>query len=94
MILPLVLITFVENSFKYGDLFDPCHPVRLRLQVDDGGLCFAIHNKKKVGPLEFSSHGIGIQNTRRRLDLVYQDHYALEIQDEDRFYSSTLKIKL
>jgi sensor histidine kinase YesM len=94
MILPLVLITFVENSFKYGDLFDPEHPVRIQLQIDDQGLCFCTHNKKKVGPLEFSSSGIGIQNTRRRLDLVYQDQYALDLQDEPRFYSSTLKIKL
>jgi two-component system LytT family sensor kinase len=94
MILPLVLITFVENSFKYGDLFDPGHPVCIRLQVDEQGLYFYIHNKKKVGPLEFSSSGIGIQNTRRRLDLVYPNQYALDIQDEARFYTSTLKIKL
>jgi two-component system, LytTR family, sensor kinase len=94
MILPLVLITFVENSFKYGDLFDADHPVMIRLQVDDEYLCFYTHNKKKVGPMEFSSNGIGIGNTRRRLDLVYQDRYALDIEDGTRFYSSTLKIKL
>jgi two-component system, LytTR family, sensor kinase len=94
LILPLVLITFVENSFKYGDLFDAEHPVNIRLQVDEQGLCFYTHNKKKVGPLESSSNGIGIANTRRRLDLVYQDRYALDIQEDVRFYSSILKIKL
>jgi two-component system, LytTR family, sensor kinase len=94
MILPLVLITFVENSFKYGDLFDAGHPVTIRLRVDDQGLYFYTHNKKKVGPLEFSSNGIGIANTRRRLDLVYQDRYALEVQEDDRFYATTLTIKL
>jgi sensor histidine kinase YesM len=94
MILPLVLITFVENSFKYGDLFDASHPVCLRLQVEAEGLCFYAHNKKKVGPIEASSSGIGIGNTRRRLDLVYQQHYTLEIRDEPRFYTTTLKIKL
>lgn len=94
MILPLVLITFVENSFKYGDLFDAAHPVNIRLQVDDQGLCFYTCNKKKVGPLESSSSGIGIGNTRRRLDLVYQDRYALDIQEDTGFYASTLTIKL
>jgi two-component system, LytTR family, sensor kinase len=94
MILPLVLITFVENSFKYGDLFDAAHPVKIRLQVDDQRLCFHTHNKKKVGPTESSSNGIGIGNTRRRLELVYQNRYQLDIQDDTRFYSSTLTIKL
>jgi two-component system, LytTR family, sensor kinase len=94
MILPLVLITFVENSFKYGDLFDSQHPVRIRLEIDDQGLTFSTHNKKKVGPVESVSSGIGIANTRRRLDLVYQQHYALHIREEDQFYTSILTIKL
>ena len=94
MILPLVLITFVENSFKYGDLFDARHPVCIRLEVDDQGLTFSTHNKKKVGPVESVSSGIGIANTRRRLDLVYQQHYALHIREEDQFYTSILTIKL
>lgn len=94
MILPLVLITFVENSFKYGDLFDARHPVCIRLEIDDQGLTFSTHNKKKVGPVESVSSGIGIANTRRRLDLVYQQHYALHIREEDQFYTSILTIKL
>jgi two-component system LytT family sensor kinase len=94
MILPLVLITFVENSFKYGDLFDPQYPVIIRLEIDDQGLYFSTHNKKKVGPVESVSSGIGIANTRRRLDLVYQQHYALHIREEPQFYTSTLTIKL
>ena len=93
MIVPLVLITFVENCFKYGDLFDAKHPVCVRVIITDQQLIFYTHNKKKLGPIE-SSTGIGIENTRRRLNVVYENNYSLHIEDKPEFYTTELTINL
>ncbi len=93
MIIPLVLITFVENCFKYGELFDPDHPVRITMEIATDQLVFRTHNKKKSGPVEQST-GIGITNTRQRLDMVYADRYDLKIENCPDFYTTLLTIKL
>ena len=92
MIIPLVLITFVENCFKYGELFDPKHPVRIRMEIATDQLVFHTHNKKE-GPVEQST-GIGIENTRQRLDIVYADRYDLKISNCLDFYTTIFTIKL
>ena len=93
MIIPLVLITFVENCFKYGDLLDPSHPVHIKITITDQQLLFYTHNKKKAGPIEQST-GIGIENTRRRLDVVYKNNYSLHIKNASEFYTTELIINL
>lgn len=93
LIVPLVLLTFVENCFKYGELFDPEHPVCISMRITNEELAFRTHNKKKDGPIEKST-GIGIDNTKRRLDVIYGDRYDLEIEDLPDFYTATLIISL
>jgi len=93
-IIPLVLITLVENAFKHGDLINPRDPVRIALQVEENGgrFRFRIRNLKKTGPRELG-HGIGMDNIRRRLDYAYQKDYDLIITDEDHHYSVELTIR-
>lgn len=93
-IIPFVLITLVENAFKHGELTDPACPLTLRLSLDnDTGLfVFSTHNRKKTGPRELS-HGIGMDNTRKRLQWSYGNDYTLIINDEPEFYTTELKIR-
>jgi hypothetical protein len=93
LIIPLVLITFVENCFKHGDLADPAHALTLRLDVVQNALTFRVRNKKRHGPKEKST-GIGLVNTRQRLDLFYPERYSLDIQEDSLEYACTLIIKL
>ena len=93
MIIPLVLITFVENCFKYGDLLDPEHPLRIEITITDQQLIFCTHNKKKSGPIERST-GIGIENTRRRLSVVYENNYELQTDNQPDFHTVRLTINL
>jgi len=90
-IIPLVLITLVENSFKHGELSDSRHPLAIRLNIDQEKklIAFHVHNKKKKGPKELSN-GIGLDNTRRRLEWVYKDNYRFHIRDEEDFYTTEL----
>ena len=93
LILPLVLITFVENCFKHGELADAANPLTVRLVVVENRLTFYTHNKKRLGPKDIST-GIGLLNTTRRLDMAYQGRYDLVLTDEPDYYSTTLNIAL
>ncbi|MFB6454991.1 sensor histidine kinase [Chitinophaga sp. Hz27] len=95
-IIPLVLITLVENAFKHGDLTDPQSPVKLYLEIseDRTQLKFTTYNKRKTGPKELS-HGIGIENIRKRLNWTYPQQYTFETgnaTDNGDFYFAALTI--
>jgi hypothetical protein len=93
LILPLVLITFVENCFKHGELADPAHPLRIELVLEPGRLTFQTHNRKRHGPKE-NRAGIGLANTRARLDLVYPGRHCLTITNAPDFYTCHLTLEL
>ena len=88
-----MLITFVENCFKHGELFDARNPLLLRLTVRDNELELYTRNHKRTGPIEHST-GIGLANTRRRLDAVYASRYRLAIADEPDSYTAHLHLSL
>jgi LytS/YehU family sensor histidine kinase len=93
MIIPFILITIVENAFKHGDLKNSESPINILLFVDDqNGIYFYCHNKKKTGPKELST-GIGLDNTKKRLDMIYGDQYTLNIKDEMDSYIVELNIR-
>jgi len=88
-IAPLLLLPFLENSFKHGvnkQLSDSW--IKVSINVIDSRLEFNISNSKiNIGNSGIGkTKGIGIENVRKRLDLLYKDNYNLEIQDlEDQF---------
>lgn len=90
-ITPLVLITLVENAFKHGDLLDPANPLVIRLESGEGKIHFFIRNKKKQGPKELST-GIGLNNVRQRLQLMYGDKFTFTTLDNEHFYTTELSI--
>lgn len=93
-ILPLVLITLIENAFKHGELGNPEHPMKISLDISEyqESLAFTVSNQKKLGPKDHS-HGIGLENIRRRLQLVYGAEASLESTETADAYSITLNIK-
>ncbi|HEV3412645.1 MAG TPA: sensor histidine kinase, partial [Puia sp.] len=72
-IAPLLLLPFVENAFKYGISTRECSPIRILLDIKEESLYFSISNHKHFNTaLRMTDNtGIGISNTRRRLDLLY-----------------------
>lgn len=77
-ILPLVLISFIENIFKHGDIHDPKNPAKIILIVEENGLFLSIYNRKNKGPKEHTS-GVGMNNIRTRMDILYGDKYNVNI---------------
>ena len=93
---PLILINFVENAFKYGDLTDEAYPLMINIGIRFGTLHMKVTNKKYINTLHnhVKSMGVGNVNTKNRLDLAYPDNYTLEILDEPDFYNVDLTINL
>jgi two-component system LytT family sensor kinase len=91
-IIPLVLITFTENIFKYGDLLNDNYPVKISIIIDGNTLTFITQNAKRKRVQHYGSHGIGIENVKSRLAMYYQ--YELIIEDSETEYKSTLKVEL
>jgi len=82
-IAPLLLLPFVENAFKYGVSTREVSPICILLEIKKDSMYFSVTNHKHISTLlkTADNTGIGIQNTRRRLDLLYPDKYDLAIDD-------------
>jgi LytS/YehU family sensor histidine kinase len=91
---PLLLLAFVENSFKHGiSQIAGEGRIHLLLQIQPGELLFHIDNpigQDRPG----ESQGIGLKNTIRRLDLLYGAKYHLDLHKEENTFHVTLKIPL
>jgi len=92
-IVPLVLIAFVENAFKHGIASTERSPIKLLIEVDEGHLHFYIRNKKHNNNRD-ESGGIGLNNVKRRLNLLYPGKHNLEISDEPDTYTAELSLIL
>lgn len=98
-IAPLLLIPFLENSFKHG-LNAQLHEgyVHIRLEIRDQEVTLKIVNSKPNSqPLRIPgprSGGIGLVNVKRRLDLMYPKMYKLNIEDRPDAYQVNLKLDL
>lgn len=92
MLPPLSMITVVENAFKYGDLSDAEHPLKLRVALRPGQVYFYCRNKKRKTNIKISSNNIGITNLSKRLDVSFKDKYKMEARDEEEFYTVELTI--
>jgi hypothetical protein len=90
-IIPLVLITIVENIFKYGNLADASNPATIYLFAGNDELVFKTENLKKTKVLA-ERHGIGLANVRNRLSQFYD--YELLIDENESRHQLALKIKL
>ncbi|QKZ12461.1 sensor histidine kinase [Spirosoma sp. KUDC1026] len=90
---PMLLVSFVENAFKHGDLTDPNHPLVLDLSVQNGRLRFDTLNKKAIRQTD-AVGGIGLANVRRRLQLLYPNRHTLRITDEPGSYACSLELSV
>jgi len=90
---PLVLLPFVENLFKHGNLTNATHPAEICLVVDQGIIHFRTHNRKQKNSFLPSTH-IGIQNVKTRLNSIYQGRHQLEIIEEEGRYSVYLTLQV
>ena len=88
---PMLLVPFVENAFKHGDLSEK--GFILDIKEENEMLTFQLSNFKKQGSKD-SFSGIGIANVKKRLEILYPKKYELNITETETQYSVDLKIDL
>jgi sensor histidine kinase YesM len=93
----MLLIPFVENAFKHGiSLREPSH-IRVTLDVKDQVLYFDVNNSKHHKPEndpEKDKSGIGLNNVKQRLQLLYPARHELIIRETSREFFVHLTIQL
>ena len=92
---PLLFISLIENAFKHGVSSNRDSRIDITLTTDEHQLTFICKNTNfPKSDTDRSGSGIGLENTRRRLDLIYKDHYTWEQTLEDNIYKVKITIQL
>lgn len=89
---PMLLIPFVENSFKHGKIIDGILQIDIYLKVDKQTLTFTVKNSSKNK--EDAATGIGIKNIKKRLEMMYSEKHQLDIVEKNNTFNVTLVVDL
>ena len=95
-IVPLVIFPFVENSFKHGvsETIDTAW-INVDCSIYKDDFVFKIENARNMAPPDLAkAGGLGLNNVRRRLELIYGEDHSLQIFDGHDTFLVVLKIKL
>ncbi len=90
---PLLMLPLVENAFKHGasELLDEAW-VKVRIQLKDKVLDMVVENSKAEESSNNAQKGIGLQNIRRQLELIYPNTGTLTTSETENAYTAQLKI--
>ncbi|MBK0370279.1 sensor histidine kinase [Flavobacterium agrisoli] len=91
---PLLLISFVENAFKYGTDYKGAAYIKIKITIEGNNLVFKIENKIEDYTTDPENSGIGLNNIKNRLDLIYPNAHDLKIQQDNQFYKVYLLLQL
>jgi two-component system LytT family sensor kinase len=92
---PLLLIPFVENSFKHLSHFsDKQNEVQINLSRQNGSMHFSVYNTTEQKKELQKSGGIGLANVQKRLELLYPGKHKLEVKEKDGWFGIELNLSL
>lgn len=92
---PFLLMPFVENAFKHVSHSRPGNFIRFNIQRSNGSLSFKAENSIEANPsIKPGEGGIGLNNVKRRLELLYPGRHSLDISRDDETYRVNLTLKI
>ena len=96
LVAPLLMIPFVENSFKHGaSMMRGRQWITLQLSVQDNSMYFTIANSKPLQSVsQNGKEGIGLLNVKKRLQLLYPGKHRLSIESTDTVFIVRLELAL
>jgi two-component system LytT family sensor kinase len=96
LIAPLLMIPFLENCFKHGtSMMTGKQWIHLSIVIQDDLLNFKISNSKPPDGISLhTKHGIGLQNVKKRLALLYPGRHVLNISSGENIYSVEMQVQL
>jgi sensor histidine kinase YesM len=89
-IAPMILMPFVENSFKHGTIVNGILNIFIEVKTTKNELVFSIKNSTNKNHED--SNGIGLTNIKKRLEMLYSNQYKLEINNLENTFEVILKI--
>ncbi len=91
---PMLLIPFVENAFKHGVGLIENPFIKIELETNTEELRFKVTNKFSSDSKEVKdgASGIGLNNVKRRLELLYPNKYILNVSESENLYTTNLKL--
>lgn len=89
-VVPLILFNFIENAFKHGTNSMQTTTLFIDISADEKGVKMMVENDARPG--RAAGQGVGMENTRKRLDLLYQNAYQLDIREANEKYRVSLKL--
>ena len=95
-ICPMILIPFIENAFKHGLSTEDHNKIDITLEIENKTLNLKVKNtiSNLKNGTDKKNSGIGLDNVKRRLKLVYPNRYDLSINSDNKFFYIDLKIEL
>jgi two-component system LytT family sensor kinase len=94
-IAPLIMMPFIENAFKFGVSTEKSSVITIKIEILNDELNFyAVNVKNVMSEKESSSSQLGIDNTIKRLQLIYPGRHHLKINDNDQDYNVELNLRL
>lgn len=96
LIAPLLMIPFIENSFKHGASRMLEHPwIKLNINIEEENLCFQLSNSKPAAALNPNGKGgLGLNNVKRRLELLYPTSHQLTINSDEEIFTVEMVVAL
>lgn len=93
---PLLLITYIENTFKHGSVSSLDEQIKIHIKISSTSISLVCENPKNLIEVieENKNSGTGLENTKKRLDFLYKHNYSLTITDQKEYYKSELTIDL
>ena len=92
---PLLLVPFLENAFKHGDIYSEDAKIDILLMIKEKELLYKVENKIDhfAGEEKDKGSGIGIENLKQRLKLHYPGKHEIKTLKKENIFISSLKIR-
>lgn len=89
---PLLFISLLENAFKHGVSYQEPSFIEVRIELADEGVIFNCKNSKHTHAHKDAYHGIGIDNIKKRLHLLYGNNYTFTTNERENCFEVLLII--
>ncbi|MEQ6124378.1 histidine kinase [Pseudotenacibaculum sp. MALMAid0570] len=89
----LVLIHFIENVCKHGVIDDKENPAKVKIIIEKDVIKVATENKINTSE-KYMDKGIGTENIKSRMKILFKDNYELTYNSKDNYFSTYLKMPL
>lgn len=91
---PLIFIPFIENAFKHGVSYRDKSFINIDLKIDNNKILFSCQNSIVAKHEDFPDSGIGLENVKKRLNLLFPGTHHLQINTNNNIFEVLLEIEV